>query len=145
MPRYNRLGTHTAHGLTIHLVCTTKYRYPVLTGEIAVRLRDLIRQICDANDVKIIKGVVAKDHVHLHVSKPPSLSESELMRRIKGRTGRKLLMEFTELKRKYWGGHLWSIGFGAWSSGNVTQEMINEYIERHNEKPNGNDNFELNG
>ncbi len=143
MPRYNSYSTHTAHELTVHLVCTTKYRYPVLTGDIAKRLRDLIRQICDANDVRIIKGVVAKDHVHLHVSRPPSLSESDLMRRIKGRTGRKLLLEFTELKRRYWGGHFWAIGFGAWTSGNVTQEMINKYLEHHRTKPNGDEEFIL--
>ena len=94
-------------------------------------------------DVRILKGVMAKDHVHIHVSYPPSLSISKLMRRIKGRSGRKLLLEFPELKRKYWGGHFWAIGYGAWSTGNVTREMINEYIESHNEKPNGNDNFNL--
>ena len=104
----------------------------------------MIRQICDACDAKIIKGVVAKDHIHIHVSRPPSLSESELMRRIKGRTGRKLLMEYPELKRRYWGGHHWAIGFGAWSSGNITKEMINKYLEHHHRtEPNGNEQFIL--
>ena len=45
-------------------------------------------------------------------------------------------MEYPELKRRYWGGHFWAIGFGAWSTGNVTKEMVNEYIKRHNEKSN---------
>lgn len=143
MVRYLRYSSHTVHELSVHLVFATKYRYPVLTGEIGVRARDLIRQVCDAQDVKIIKGVVAKDHVYLHVSRPPSLSESELVRRIKGRSGRKLLMEYPELKRRYWGGHFWAIGFGAWSSGNVTREMINEYLEHHRTKPNSNEQFIL--
>ena len=143
MPRYLRYSTHTVHEVSVHLVWVTKYRYPVLTGEVQLRVRDLIKQICDANDVRILKGVVAKGHVHIHVSYPPSLSISELMRRIKGRSGRKLLLEYPELKRRYWGGHFWAIGYGAWSTGNVTREMIDEYIESHSEKPNGNDNFNL--
>ena len=143
MPRYLRYSTHSVYELSVHLVWVTKYRYPVLKGEVQLRVRDLIKQICDANDVRILKGVVAKDHVHIHVSYPPSLSVSELMRRIKGRSGRKLLLEYPELKRRYWGGHFWAIGYGAWSTGNVTQAMVNEYIESHNEKPNGNDKFSL--
>lgn len=110
----------------------------MLTGEIQKRCRDLIRQICDAEDVKIIKGVVDHDHVHIHVEKPARLSESELMRKLKGRSGRKLLLEYPELKRRYWGGHFWAIGFGAWTSGNITKEMVNKYLEHHNEKSNHN-------
>ena len=71
------------------------------------------------------------------------MSESELIRRIKGRSARKLLMEYPELKRRYWGGHLWAIGYGAWSSGNVTKELINQYLEHHRTKPNDNKQFIL--
>ena len=105
------------------------------------RCRDLIKQICDSCDVKILKGVVGKDHIHIHVSRPPSMSESELVRKLKGRSGRKLLMEYPELKRRYWGGHLWAIGYGAWSTGNITQTMVNEYLEHHRSNPNDDDNF----
>ena len=73
MARYLRYSTHTVHELSVHIVFATKYRYQVLTEDIGIRTRDLIRQICDAEDVKIIKGVVAKDHVHLHVSRPPKV------------------------------------------------------------------------
>jgi len=143
MARYVRYSTHTVHELSVHIVWSTKYRYEVLQGEIAMRARDLIRQVCDASDVKIIKGVVAKDHIHIHVSRPPSLSESELVRKIKGRSARKLLEEYPELKRRYWGGHMWGIGFGAWSSGNVTRETINEYLKHHGSEPNSNEQFIL--
>jgi len=139
MVRDSSYGVHTVTGLTVHLVFVTKYRYPVLTGDIQRRCRDLVRQICDAEDVRILKGAVAHDHVHIHVSKPPRLSESELVRKLKGRTGRKLLLEYPELKRRYWGGHFWAIGFGAWSTGNITKEMVNKYLKHHNEKPNQND------
>ena len=65
---YVRKGTHSVHQLHVHLVWSTKYRYKVLQGEIQVRCRDLICQTCDSLDVQILKGVVSKDHVHLHVS-----------------------------------------------------------------------------
>jgi putative transposase len=139
MPRYNSYGAHTVTELSVHLVWVTKYRYPILVGDIQKRCRDLIRQICDAEDVRILKGVVSHDHIHIHVSRPPRLSESELVRKLKGRTGRKLLLEYPELKRRYWGGHFWAIGFGAWSTGNITKEMVNEYLKHHNQKPNLND------
>ena len=141
--KHLRYATHSVYELSVHIVWVTKYRYPVLKGEIQLRVRDLIKQICDASDVRILKGVVSKDHVHMHVSYPPNLSVSELVRKIKGRTGRKLLLEYPELKRRYWGGHFWAIGYGAWSSGNVTQAMVDEYLEHHRETPNGDDNFIL--
>jgi putative transposase len=134
--KHLRYAPHSVSELSVHLVFVTKYRYAVLTGDVQKRCRELIQQVCDACDVRIIKGVVSSDHVHIHVNYPPSLAVSELVRRIKGRSGRKLLMEYSELKRRYWGGHFWSIGYGAWSSGNITQEMVNEYIEGHNDRPN---------
>ena len=141
--RYNRQTGHTVNQLTVHIVWVTKYRYAVLKGDIQLRTRELIRQICDANDVKILKGVVSPDHIHIHVSKPPSLAESELVRKLKGRSARKLLMEYPQLKKRYWGGHLWAIGYGAWSTGVVSQEMINEYLEHHRERSNQEDNEEF--
>ncbi len=139
MPRYSSFGTHTVTNLSVHIVFVTKYRYPVLTGEIQTRCRNLIRQICDSEDVKILSGAIGHDHVHLHVSRPPRLSESELVRKIKGRTARKLLLEYPELKKRYWGGHFWAIGFGAWTTRNITKDIIDHYLKHHNEKPNVSD------
>jgi len=138
-----RKGSHSVHQLHLHLVWGTKYRYAVLNGEVQIRCRDLIRQTCDSLDVKILKGVVSKDHVHLHVSYPPSLSVSDLTRRLKGRSAKKLLEEFGELRRKYYGGHFWGIGYGAWSTGNITDEMIQSYLDHHKEGPNSDQNFIL--
>ena len=138
-----RKGSHSVYILQAHLVWSTKYRYGVLSGEVQVRCRELIRQVCDANDVYIMKGVVSSDHIHLHVSYSPKLSISDIVRRIKGRTARKLLQEYPQLKKRYWGGHLWGIGYGVWSSGNITDDMINNYLDHHKEKPNDDDNFIL--
>ena len=122
---------------------STKYRYEVLRGDIQIRCRDLIRQTCDSLDVKILKGVVSKDHIHLHISYSPKLSISDILKRIKGRSAKMLLEEYSELKKPYWGGHLCGIGYGAWSTGNITDEMIQEYLEHHKEGPNSDHNFIL--
>jgi len=138
-----RKGSHSIHQLHVHLVWSTKYRYEVLRGDIQVRCRDLIRQTCDTLDIQILKGVVSKDHIHLHLSYPPKLSISDILKRLKGRSAKILLLEYSELKKRYWGGHLWGIGYGAWSTGNITDEMIQEYLNHHKEGPNSDQNFIL--
>lgn len=131
-----RKGSHTVSWLSVHIVWVTKYRYHVLKGDVQIRCRDLLVQICNSENVKILKGVVSKDHVHMHIEYPPSLSISNLVKRLKGRTSIMLQKEFPELAKKYWGRHFWAIGFGAWSSGNITDEMVQEYLEHHKEMPN---------
>ena len=126
-----RRSGHTVSILMVHLDWVTKYRYPVLRGDIQKRCRKLIIQICDAEDVRILKGVVSKDHVHTHVEYPSKLSISDFVKRLKGRISRRLQDEFPKLKKRYWGRHFWVIGYGAWSTGNITAEMVQEYLEHH--------------
>jgi REP-associated tyrosine transposase len=140
----NRYGTHSVTRLTAHIVWVTKYRHPVLKGDIQRRCRELIIQICDAEDVRILKGVVSKDHVHVHIEYPPSKSVSDLVKRFKGRTSRLLQQEHPALQKQYWGRHFWAIGYGAWSTGNITEEMVQEYLEHHRHPSNKEaDNFIL--
>jgi len=123
-----RKTSHSVYDLKFHLVWITKYRKPVLFGNVATRLRDLVREICKSMEVEILKGHVSKDHVHLLVSVPPYISVSELVKRVKGKTSRKLLSENRNLMKQFWGRHLWARGYFAASSGNVTDEVIMEYI-----------------
>ena len=127
----DRHSGHTVTRLTAHLVWVTKYRYHVLQGDIKARRRDLLVQICDAEDVRILKGVVSKDHVHMRIEYPPSKSLSDLVKRLKGRTSRLLQQECPALRKQYWGRHFWAIGYGAWSTGNVTDEVVEKYLEHH--------------
>lgn len=138
-----RKGTHSVFQLHVHVVWSTKYRFSVLHGDIQLRCREIIRQTCDSLDVQILKGVVSRDHIHLHLSYPSKLSVSDLVKRLKGRSARLLLDEYSELRRKYWGQHLWGIGYGAWSTGNITDEMIQQYLDHHKQAPNSDENFIL--
>jgi putative transposase len=80
-----RYGSHTVYQIEYHFVWVTKYRYQVLKGEVAERVRELVRQTCEVFEIRIVQGVVSKDHVHILVSCPPEMAPSEIMRRIKGR------------------------------------------------------------
>ena len=126
-----RYGSHTVYRIEYHFVWVTKYRYKVLTGDVGQRVRELVRQSCEAFEIRIIKGVVSKDHVHILVSAPPELAPSEIMRRIKGRTASKLFEEFPTLKRRYWGRHFWARGYFCATVGEMTEEMIQGYLEHH--------------
>lgn len=131
-----REGAHTIYDLKYHVVWVTKYRYKVLAGELSTRARDLLRQVCMAREIKIIKGHVSRDHVHMLVSVPPKLSVSAMMQYLKGRSSHMLQREFPELRRRYWGQHLWARGYFAASSGTVTDAMIKAYIEQQDIPPN---------
>ena len=124
MMQYYRKTSHTTFGCTYHIVWITKYRYPVMVGDIATRVRDLVRQICAENQVEIVRGTVAKDHVHIYISVPPYLSISKLVQYLKGKTSRKIQQEFPELKKRYWGKHLWAIGYFVRTTGNVTDCLL---------------------
>ena len=106
MVEYRR-SAHAVTDLKYHVIWVTKYRYKILRGDIAERARDLIRQICAAREVTIIRGAVSPDHVHILVGAPPQLAPSKLVQFIKGRSSRLLQQEFPALRKRYWGQHLW--------------------------------------
>ncbi len=131
-------------GMTCHVVWVTKYRYQILRGDIQKRCRALLIQDCESMEIEILKGVVSKDHVHIHLEYPAKQSISSIMKQLKGRSSRLLQKEFPVLKKRYWGQHLWVTGYGAWSTGNITDEMVQDYLEHHG-KPDdkSQDNFLL--
>jgi putative transposase len=126
--QHYRKTSHTVYDIKYHLVWITKYRKKILVGELAHRVRVLIREICKANEVEIIKGHISSDHVHLFVSVPPHISVSKLMQYIKGKSSRKVMSEFKTISKMYWGRHFWARGYFVVSSGTITDEMIMKYI-----------------
>lgn len=112
-----------------HIVWVTKYRYHVLKGDIQLRCQELLIQICDSENVPILNGAAGKDHVHLHVEYPPSLSISVLYKKLKGRTFHHLQQEFPALQKRYLGHRFRAIGYGAWSTGSITEELVQDIIK----------------
>jgi putative transposase len=134
--RYAR-GAHTVLELKYHFVWKTKYGYPVLLGEVGLRLRDLIKQICSENDIEVVRGNVRANHIHVLVSAPSDMSVSKIAQFLKGKSSYRLQREFPELKKRYWGSHLWSRGYFCCTVGAVTEEMIKRYIEDQSDTPEG--------
>ena len=127
--REYRHSGHAVCDIKYHLVWITKYRYKILRGEVAERARDLIRQICHAREVVIVRGSVSPDHIHMLVSAPAHLAPSKLVQYIKGRSSRRLQEEFPSLRKRYWGQHLWARGYFCATVGAVDEETIKAYIE----------------
>ena len=138
-----RKSSHTVYLLHYHCVFTTKYRRPILRGDVAVRLRDLVREICRSHEVDILRGHVRPEHVHLLLSVPPNLAPSRVMQAIKGKVSHHLMAEFRALRKEFWGRHLWARGYFVASSGNVTDEVISKYIETQDVEPQDSDDFKV--
>ena len=102
MKEYRR-GAHTVFEIHVHLVWTTKYRRAALTGEVGARVRDMIREICGQHEVTILKGHVAKDHLHLFVSIPSQVTISRLIQWLKGKTSYKLMGDFRICRSSFGG------------------------------------------
>ena len=129
--------------LNYHFIFIPKYRKPALRGDVAVRVRELIREICRTHNIEILKGHVRPDHVHLLLSVPPNLAPSRVMQAIKGKTSHHLLQDFRRLRKEFWGRHLWARGYFVATSGNVTDEVISKYIELQGVEPQDDDVFKV--
>jgi putative transposase len=134
MRRY-RFGAHTKTDLKVHLVWIPKYRKKVLSDEVAIRARDILRQIALEHELEIISGKVASDHVHLFLTYRPTQNISKIVQWLKGISSRILLSEFAHLRKHFLGRHLWARGYLAISSGNITDEMIQQYIDEQEGEP----------
>ena len=85
-----------------------EYRYKVLEGALRERIRTIIRQVCKELGVQIVSGVLSREHVHMFVEIPPHIAVSDFVRRVKGRSSHRVQMEFPDLRKRYWGRHLWA-------------------------------------
>ena len=127
-------GSHTVWDCKYHIVWITKYRHAVLTGDVGQRCRELLREIARSQEMTIYAGAINRDHVHMFLGIPPHVSVSKAVQFLKGKSSHKLLSEFAILRKRYWGQHLWGRGYWVCTSGNITDEMWQKYIEE--QKPN---------
>ena len=128
MAEYESSG-HAKYDIKYHMVWITKYRYKVLRGEVAERARELIRQTCQMREVRIVRGAISADHVHMLVAAPPHLAPAKLVQYVKGRSSRRLQQEYPHLRKRFWGRHLWARGYFCATVGAVNERTVREYIE----------------
>ena len=128
-------GSHTVFHHRYHIVWITKYRYKVLEGALRERIRTIIRQVCRELGVQIVSGVLSREHVHMFVEIPPHIAVSDFVRRVKGRSSHRVQMEFPDLRKRYWGRHFWARGYFSTTSGNITDDVILQYLQQHEQRP----------
>ena len=126
-----RTGSHAIFHHRYHIVWAPEYRYKVLWGDVRIRVRDIIRQVCTELGVTIVSGALSRDHVHLFVEIPPHVSVSDFVRMAKGRSSYKVQREFEHIRKRYWGQRFWARGYFSTTSGNITDDVIMNYLERH--------------
>ncbi len=132
MKEYNH-ASHARYDIKYHIVWITKYRHKIIEPEIGKRLKELLLQGCASRELTVVRGHIDIDHVHLLLSCPPNLAISKIVQYLKGRSSRLLQDEYPSLQKRYWGQHLWARGYFCATVGSVTEEMIKDYIECHNE------------
>ena len=120
-------GSHTVFHHRYHIVWITKYRYKVLEGALRERIRTIIKQVCKELGVQIVSGVLSRVFVEI----PSHIAVSDFVRRVKGRSSHSVQTEFPELRKRYWGRHFWARGYFCTTSGNITDDVILQYIRSH--------------
>ena len=128
-----RKSSHTYYRCEYHFVWTPKYRYGVLVDKVKPRVQEVLRDLCDWLDIVIIEGSICVDHIHMYLSVPPKHSPSYVMKILKGKSAERLLKEFGELRKRYWGGRLWSRGYFVSTVG-VNKEVIRRYIQNQRDE-----------
>lgn len=113
-----------------HLVFVTKYRKQVFTTpKLQDDLKNILINISEGNDSTIEKMEVMPDHIHLLLSFKPKYAPSSIVKSFKGASAREWFKLHPETKQQLWGGHLWSPSFFISTIGNVSEEIVKQYIE----------------
>lgn len=127
MENYDK-SSHSVYRCEYHFVWVPKYRYHVLVKELKPRLKEILLELCNWLDIRIIEGAICSDHVHMYLSVPPKYSPSQVMKVLKGKSAEILRKEFPELGKKYWGLHIWARGYFVSTVG-IDSEVIRKYVK----------------
>lgn len=115
---------------TYHLVWVTKYRKVIFTTlNRREAMMEMLSLIAENNDMTILESEVMEDHIHLVVSFPPNKSISTVMKALKGASAREWFQQFPETKKELWKGSLWSGNYFVSTVGNVSKEVVMQYVQ----------------
>ena len=128
MEGYNR-SSHAVYRCEYHFVWVPKYRYHVLVKDVKPRLKEILVELCNWRDITIIEGAICSDHVHMYLSVPPKYSPADVMKLLKGKSAERLREEFPDLRKRYWGLHIWARGYFV-STVEIDREVIKQYVRQ---------------
>ena len=122
-------SSHTIYQCKYHIIWCPKYRYRIMTGNVAIFIEKELRRLCDWKKCEVIELSVMPDHVHIIIDIPPKNSVSEILGILKGKTAIKLMKSFQGLRKKqYWGNHFWSRGYCVSTIG-IDEDKIRKYVK----------------
>ena len=127
-------SAHSTHTLNYHLIFCTKYRRSVLTYEIGDRVKEIIIEIAKEQNAIVEAVETEVDHVHVMLNLKPTHSIPKLVQLFKGRSSRFCFQEFPHLKKRLWGGHLWSPSYFIATAGGAPLETLKNYVECQRDK-----------
>lgn len=127
-------SSHTTHSLNFHLIFCTKYRRTVLTTEIGNRVKEIIQEIANEQNVIIEAIETDTDHLHIMLNLKPTHQIPKLVHLFKGRSAFLIFKEFPYIKKRLWGGHLWSGGYFVTTAGGAPLETLKTYVENQRTK-----------
>lgn len=129
-PNLKRART-CVYNVNYHIVWSVKYRRKVLTYEMEEYLKELFQEIAEEKEFEVVMMEVGEqDHIHVFASAHPKIAPSYIVKMLKGISGRKLLLQFPEIKQKLWKGHLWNRSFYLETVGSISEDVIKEYIAK---------------
>ena len=130
LPNKNELtyGRGYVYSLQYHVVWCTKYRKNVLCNGIDERCKDLLLEMAQRYLFTIVAMEVMSDHIHLLLDCKPQFMISDMMKILKGSITRRLFLEYPELKKQLWGGHLWNPSYCAVTVSERSNEQVAHYI-----------------
>jgi len=124
-----RSHAHSVSSCKYHFVWCPKYRHPVL-DVVEDDVRGLFAETADYFGHVILALEIADDHVHLFVQTDPRHSPADIARQFKSYSGKHLLERYPEIRESYfWGGGFWKVGYYVGTTGAVSEEVVERYIE----------------
>lgn len=121
---------HLVYRCCYHVIFCPKYRHNILTDKVSNRLKEICFEIAKAHDFIIEEIETDKNHVHMIINCNPRYRVTKCIQVLKQVTGYRLFEEFPYIKKKYlWGGKFWSRSTFIASVGNVSLEVVKQYIE----------------
>ena len=127
-------GRGYVYSIQYHIVWCVKYRRKVLINDIKKTLKQLLIEISNENNIKIIEMETDLDHIHILIECSPQHFIPNILKIFKGISARKLFLKHPEIKNKLWNGHLWNPSYFVATVSENTEEQIKRYIQTQKER-----------
>ncbi len=127
-----RKEAHRVYSLNYHLIFVVKYRQKVFLEDIGIieDFKDKVKELSQTFDVEVLAIECGIEHAQLLISAKPNLDIPKYINSIKGHTSRFLRKKYGKfLSNKLWGDHFWSPNYFIATTGNVSIDRLNQYIE----------------